>query len=385
MANIWNTESWRHYPNAQEIHYRNQVQLRDVLALLRQKPAIVKANEINALKKHLAAASDGRSFILQAGDCAESITAASPKTTQAQLTLITKLAKLLEQKLNKPVVSIARIAGQFAKPRTKTHETRAGISLLSYRGDLVNHIDFTPESREPNSARLLQGYAKAAHTYKVLKRKSSQSIYTSHEALHLHYESSFTRKVYNLSTHLPWLGMRTAQIDGAHVEYLRGIKNPIGIKVGPSTTPEQLQVLLTKLNPEHAPGRILLITRLGADKIELILPRLILAVTKLGMPVTWSCDPMHGNTFRTESGLKTRDFATIATELALAFQVHASEKSILGGIHLEITPEAVTECIGGQCGLSIQDLNQNYRTLLDPRLNASQAIELAEGLILQGF
>jgi 3-deoxy-7-phosphoheptulonate synthase len=336
--------------------------------------------------------------------------------------------------LHKPIIRVGRIAGQYAKPRSSDFETINGITLPSYRGDIVNSPEFTAEAREPNPKLLLQAYSCSAMTlnfiralldggfadlhypnrwdlsfvehspqkeeYQNIVRSIEEALnflevingirasnlskvdfYTSHEALHLHYEQSLTRMLngewYNFSTHLPWIGMRTAQLDSAHLEFFRGIKNPLGIKVGPSASPEWLREVIERINPMKEEGRILLFTRLGAQQIERLLPPLIEAVQKSKTPVTWSCDPMHGNTETTSDGTKTRHFDNILKELEYALKIHRSMDSYLGGVHFELTGDNVTECIGGARGLAATDLKTAYHSLVDPRLNYEQSLEMA--------
>ena len=336
----------------------------------------------------------------------------------------------------KKVIRVGRFAGQYAKPRSSDVETRDGVSLPSYRGDMINSLEFTEESRIPNPERLLRGYERSALTlnfirslvdggfadlhhpeywdldfithsphaaeYRSMASSISNSIefmesiagvsisdfhrvdfFTSHEGLHLHYEQSQTRQVprrtgwYNLSTHLPWIGDRTRDLDGAHVEYFRGIVNPVGVKVGPSIEPNELVSLVERLNPNNEPGKVILIHRFGAQRIADCLPPLIRAVQKAGKIVLWCCDPMHGNTEGTKSGLKTRNFNNILTELERAFEIHEQNESLLGGVHFELTGDNVTECTGGARGLTEADLSQAYKTQVDPRLNGEQGLELA--------
>lgn len=345
------------------------------------------------------------------------------------------MSLILLHGLRKPIIRVGRIAGQYAKPRSSDYETIEGITLPSYRGDLVNSPEFTREAREPNPKLLLQAYncsaitlnfirslldsgfaslnhphqwnlgfvehSKQKEEYQTLVNSIADALdfldtiggiqssnlskvdfYTSHEALHLHYEQALTRQMedglwYNLSTHLPWIGMRTAQIDSAHLEFLRGVENPIGIKIGPGATPEWLEEVLNRANPQREEGRLLLFTRLGAQHIDKMLPPLIEAVRKTKIPVTWSCDPMHGNTETTVDGIKTRHFDNILLELKQALEIHRDMDSYLGGVHFELTGDNVTECIGGARGLSADDLKKAYHSLVDPRLNYEQSIEMA--------
>jgi len=372
---------------------------------------------------------------LQGGDCAESFNDCRPEIITNKLKILLQMSLILLHGMRKPIIRIGRIAGQYAKPRSSDNETINGVTLPSYRGDLVNLPDFNEESRTPNPKLLLQGYSCAAMTlnfiralldggfadlhhpqrwdlgfvehsaqadeYHTIVRSIADSLdflesidglrnsnlnkvdfYTSHEALHLHYEEALTRKLndgnwYNLSTHLPWVGMRTAKTNSAHLEFLRGVQNPIGIKVGPSATKEWLTDVLQILNPNHEEGRILLISRMGANEINSRLPALIETVKSIGTPVTWSCDPMHGNTETTPEGIKTRHFDNILSELIQALKIHREMDSYLGGVHFELTGDNVTECIGGARGLLAHDLKDAYHSLVDPRLNYEQSLEMA--------
>lgn len=386
MSNAWHTTSWLDYPDTQGVRYKDSSQLTGVVDELCQKPPLVAVKQIKALQDCLANAALGKAFVIQAGDCAEAFSACSSERTKALLNLVNQISNKLERVLGQPITPIGRIAGQYAKPRTKLFETRENIILPSYRGDLINDTAFCPNAREPDPKRLIQGYHHAQQTYQWIEAsRKERAFYTSHEALQLHYESALTRRTsdnrfYNFSTHLPWLGMRTTQIDGAHVEYLRGIENPIGIKIGPSMTGDELVTLIQHLNPNHIAGRILLITRLGAKHIHNLLPALIRAVKKHKLPVTWASDPMHGNSEFTEKGVKTRKLENIWSELESTFRIHQENHSILGGIHLELTPEEVTECIGGHAKPTPKDLSANYQSLLDPRLNPTQALEITSKL-----
>lgn len=431
----WTLTSWLNYNYQQAATYPDATELDRVVAQLSLLPPLVTSGEIKNLKHNLARAGRGEAFILQGGDCAESFQDCRSDIISNKLKILLQMSLVLLHGLRKPIIRIGRIAGQYAKPRSADFETINQVTLPSYRGDLVNSPQFTLEARTPNPQLLLQGYSHAAMTLNFIRalldggfadlhhpqrwdlrfvehskqadeyhtivqsiadaldfldtiEGLSQSslnkvdFFTSHEALHLHYEQALTRQLhdgrwYNLSTHLPWIGMRTAALDSAHVELLRGINNPIGIKVGPSATREWLTDVLLRLNPEHEAGRILLITRFGTQNIEQQLPPLIEAVQRLQMPVTWSCDPMHGNTENTPSGLKTRHFDNILQELQLAHQIHHTMNSYLGGVHFELTGDNVTECLGGARDLSADDLKHAYQSLVDPRLNYEQSLEMA--------
>jgi 3-deoxy-7-phosphoheptulonate synthase len=392
--------------------------------------------EILSLREQIAEAQEGNRFLLQGGDCAESFEECCSPLITNRLKVLLQMSLALVHGLQMPVVRIGRFAGQYAKPRSSDLETRNGVTLPSYRGDLVNAFEFDEKSRVPDPQRLLQahaysaltmnfvrslvdgGFADVHHTeywdlgwldhspladeFHNLTKSLGQSIrfmetitgrdvgslrrvdfFTSHEALHLHYEQAQTRQVprqsgwFNLGTHFPWIGMRTAALDGAHVEYFRGIRNPLGIKVGPGMDGEWLAGLLEKLNPGREAGRIVLIHRMGESKIEQHLPRLIQAVQDTGSPVLWISDPMHGNTESTEDGIKTRRFRKILREMELAFEIHRDNDSRLGGVHLELTGENVTECTGGARDLSDEDLKRDYKSTVDPRLNYEQSLEMA--------
>ena len=406
------------------------------MAELAELPPLVTTGEIDTLKSQLAEAQQGSRFLLQGGDCGERFDDCRPDTIAGKLKILLKMSLILVFGRNQRVIRVGRFAGQYAKPRSATHETRDGVTLPSYRGDLVNRPAFTAEARTPDPRLLLRGYERAAMTLNYIRglvdggfadlrhpelwdidfvQHAAQSadylaivesvgsairfmetvagtsigelnrveFFTSHEGLHLDYEQAQTRqtqpggKWYNLTTHFPWLGDRTRAVNGAHGEYLRGIGNPIGLKVGPTMTPEQLTHLADILNPENEPGRLTLIHRFGVGQIEERLPPLVEAVRRRGQVVLWCCDPMHGNTLTTGSGVKTRNFDDILGELSAAFDIHRRLGSILGGVHFELTGENVTECIGGARGLSEADLGRAYRSDVDPRLNYEQALEMA--------
>ncbi len=431
----WSPTSWLMHSYEQAADYPDQHHLTRVVARLSQLPPLVTSGEIKLLKQAIARAGRGEAFILQGGDCAESFADCRSDIITNKLKILLQMSVVLLHGIRKPIIRIGRIAGQYAKPRSSGIETINGITLPSYRGDLVNSQVFSTRSRTPNPERLLKGYSCAAMTlnfiralldggfadlhhpeqwdlsfvehskqadeYHAILNSITQAMnlfksidglqnshlgqadfFTSHEALHLHYEQALTRKVrdgrwYDLSTHLPWIGMRTANTGSAHLEFLRGVDNPVGIKIGPHATSAWLDEILHCLNPQKEEGRILLISRMGANLIEQQLPPLIEAVNKSGIPVTWSCDPMHGNTETTQDGIKTRHFDTILLELQQAVTIHRAMNSHLGGVHFELTGENVTECMGGARGLAADDLKHAYQSLVDPRLNYEQSLEMA--------
>jgi len=432
----WHPASWQGKPAQQQPVYSDPAALDQAVAALSRLPPIVVSWEIEALKEQIAAAQRGERFILQGGDCAESFADCHSDTIAKKLKILLQMSLVLLHGLKMPVVRIGRMAGQYAKPRSADTETRDGVTLPSYRGDIVNHPGFTAAEREPDPQLLLRGYERAGLTLNFVRalidggfadlhhpeywdldfvrhsplkqayekivhsisdaldffeassrrpihETSRVDFYTSHEGLHLHYEQAQTRFIerqqrwYNLSTHMPWIGMRTAALDGAHVELFRGIANPMGIKVGPAMSAEWVQGLIATLNPNNEPGRLVLIHRMGVKDIEKRLPPLIQAVRATGSPVLWICDPMHGNTETASSGLKTRRFENIMAELEAAFRIHRELGSWLGGVHFELTGEDVTECTGGARGLTDADLARAYKSQVDPRLNYEQALELA--------
>ncbi|MFM8844510.1 MAG: class II 3-deoxy-7-phosphoheptulonate synthase [Gammaproteobacteria bacterium] len=432
----WNPTSWQTRPAQQQPTYRDAAALADAVAKLSRLPPIVVSWEVERLREELAAAQRGERFLLQGGDCAESFEDCESDKIAKRLKILLQMSLVLTHGLKKPIIRVGRMAGQYAKPRSADTETRDGVTLPSYRGDIVNHAEFTPEAREPDPQLLLRGYERAALTINFIRALidggfadlhhpeywdlgfvghspfkveyerivasvadgleffetiSSKEVHTalradfyaSHEALVLHYEQAQTRFIarnnrwYNLSTHMPWIGMRTAQLDGAHVEYCRGIANPVGVKVGTAMDAAWLQRLVTTLNPQNTPGKLTLIHRFGAKDIESALPKAIQAVRATGHSVLWICDPMHGNTESSQSGLKTRRFENILRELDLATRIHQDLGSHLGGVHVELTGEDVTECTGGARGLADLDLQRAYKSSVDPRLNYEQSLELA--------
>jgi len=432
----WSPTSWTLRPAEQQPVYRDTAALERVVAELSRLPPTVVSWEVDDLKRQIADAQQGRRFLLQGGDCAETFADCESGQIARKLKILLQMSLVLLHGMRQPVIRVGRFAGQYAKPRSADTETRDGVTLPSYRGDLVNRPGFSAAEREPDPELLLRGYERAALTlnfiralvdggfadlhhpeywdlgfvhhsplrdqYRQLVASISDSLdfyeamsgnriheasrapfYASHEALHLLYEQAQTRflprrkRWYNLSTHLPWIGMRTARLDGAHVEYCRGISNPVGVKVGPAMGADWVQGLCEVLNPDREPGRLVLIHRMGAAQIESKLPPLIDAVRATGVPVLWVCDPMHGNTESTQTGIKTRRFENIVAELESAFRIHAQLGSQLGGVHFELTGEDVTECTGGARGLADGDLGRDYRSQVDPRLNYEQALELA--------
>lgn len=436
----WAPDSWRERPAVQMPTYPDAAELASALAELRQLPPLVTSWEIFALKKQLAEAQEGKRFLLQGGDCAESFSDCESGLISNRLKVLLQMSLVLVHGLRLPVVRVGRFAGQYAKPRSADNETRDGTTLPSYRGDLVNRPEFTAEARIPDPRRMIKAHARSAMTmnfvralidggfadlhhpeywnlswvgysplaaeYQDMVRSIGDAVrfmetlsgsevhnlnridfYTSHEALLLPYEEALTREVprqwgwFNLSTHFPWIGMRTAAVDGAHVEYLRGVRNPIAIKVGPSVSPDQLLRLIDVLNPEDEPGRLTFIHRMGATQIAEKLPPLLEAVRRDGRRVLWVCDPMHGNTESTSNGYKTRRFDNIRGEVEQSFDLHAAAGTRLGGVHLELTGEDVTECTGGARELTDADLERAYRSTVDPRLNYEQSLEIAMSIV----
>ena len=433
----WHLQSYQSKLALQQPDYKDQDAFERVTCALANSPGLVTPGEIDALSTELASVCAGRGFILQGGDCAESFVDSNEQAICKSLKVLLQMAVTLTFGAAMPVVKIARIAGQYAKPRSSDIETQGTLALPSYRGDIINGVDFDAQSREPNPQRMLKAYYQSATTINLLRAQlsgglanlgqlhqlnvdfakrypSSQrlqvfvaqieqalafmqacgvdtagpairetKIYTSHEALLLPYEQAFIRfcpqreRWYNQSAHFVWIGDRTRQLDGAHVEMLRGIANPIGIKVGPTTKSAQLVQLLERLNPDNKPGRITLITRFGVDQIANLLPALVHQIQSSGCQVVWSCDPMHGNTIATAQGRKTRRFQDIVDEVRAQLHVLRACKAHPGGIHLELTGEDVTECLGGVQDLQEMHLDQSYQTQCDPRLNFDQSLELA--------
>lgn len=434
----WTLKSWRNRPVAQQPHYDDPAHLLQVEEEIRRFPPLVFAQETRNLFDRLAQVSEGKGFLLQGGDCAESFDAFSAPKIRDTFRVLLQMAIVLTFNGGFPVVKVARVAGQYAKPRSSDTETIDGVTLPSYRGDSVNGHPFTAEARRADPDRLRTAYYQSAATLNLLRAfaqggladlhqisrwnmdfvesnplkerfigisqqiddalrfmeicgisaQNSPSIretelFTSHEALLLNYEEALTRidsltqKWYDCSGHLLWIGERTRQLDGGHLEFFRGVHNPVGVKIGPTIEPDELMRLIDILNPDNIAGRLTLIVRMGADQVGEKLPPLLRRVTQEGSKVIWSSDPMHGNTVKTSTGYKTRSFDTILSEIRTFFEVHQAENTHAGGIHLEMTGERVTECIGGAYGLSEHDLSQCYATQCDPRLNADQVLELA--------
>lgn len=436
MSDAWSPESWQQKPLRQMPTYPDRAALEKTLAKMHSLPPLVTSWEIESLKDQLAEVSRGDRFLLQGGDCAESFAECQPDVITGKLKILLQMSVVLVHGSQKRVTRVGRFAGQYTKPRSSDLETRDGKSLPSYRGDLVNAYDFTADDRVPNPNLMLTGYQYAAMTLNFirsladggfadlhhpeywqldfvkhsdkgaeyvkmvseiaesigfLENISGQRIdelnrvefFTSHEGLHLYYEQAQTRRVprregwYGLSSHFPWIGNRTRNLDGAHLEYFRGIENPIGVKIGPDVKNDELVELVLRLNPHKIPGRLMLIHRLGHDKIARELPRIIEVVERTKTPVVWCCDPMHGNTEVVGDGIKTRDFHSILHELEQSFDIHVAKGTYLGGVHFELTGEDVTECTGGARGLTSDDLLRDYRSQVDPRLNYEQSLEMA--------
>lgn len=376
----WDPTTWRRKPCQQEIVYPCTSDIDNAVAKLSQSAPLVTPEDCDRLMLLLAKAANKQAFFIQAGDCAETFADCQADILQQKVHFLQHLATQLQNILNTDVITIGRIAGQYAKPRTALWESCNSLTLANYRGDLINAPEFDNNSRQVCSDRLLQAYQCAQKTLEYL---DSSTIFTSHEAMNLYYEQALSRqatngKWYNLSTHFPWLGVRTHDLNSAHIEYIRGINNPIAIKIGPQTNPQWLQQLVLHLNPDSVPGHLCLLTRLGHQQVKQKLPQLIKAVQATGVPVVWACDPMHGNTYLSKNGFKTRRYQDIFSELELTLQSHREHNSYLAGVHLELTYENVTECLGGPSNYREQDLGQAYKSLVDPRLNAQQSLALIE-------
>ena len=434
----WNINSWRKYPVKHIPVYPEADELDNVLNKIRSFPPLVFAGETRHLKQQLAEVVDGKAFLLQGGDCAESFAEFNPDNIRDYFKVILQMSLVMTYSASLPVVKLGRIAGQFSKPRSAPTEKQGDLELPSYLGDNINAMEFTKKARVPDPKRLFKAYSQSASTLNLLRafchggfadlkkvhlwnlgyiKKSPQAkkfkeledkiadalafmdacginadfnrrlktvnFWTSHEALHLPFEESMTRvdsttgEYHDTSAHFVWIGDRTRQPDGAHVEFCRGVENPIGIKCGPTLKPEELINLCNIINPKNESGKITLISRFGANKVEDYLPKLIKGIKKEGLKVIWSCDPMHGNTIKAANGFKTRPFDNVLQEVKNVFAVHQAEGSYAGGLHVEMTGQDVTECTGGAQKISDEDLSNRYRTHCDPRLNASQALELA--------
>ncbi len=434
----WQPNSWREFPILQQPNYKDLSKLNSVECELNKFPPLVFAEETRELYRQLANVSQGQGFLLQGGDCAESFSEFNAPKIRDTFKVMLQMAIVLTFAGRCPVTKVARMAGQYAKPRSTDLETIDGVSLPSYRGDIINDFEFTAESREPNPQRMIDAYHRSASTLNLLRAFAQggladlhqvnrwnmafvennplkdryqdmaqrlqdalsfmevigintnntssvheTNLFTSHEALLLNYEQALTRvdtltdKWYNCSAHMLWIGERTRQLDHAHIEFFRGIHNPVGVKVGPSMQEDDLIKLIDALNPENDPGRLTLITRMGADNLEQNLPKLLRRVKAEGRHVVWSSDPMHGNTKKASSGYKTRNFDDILREIQQFFSAHRAEGTHAGGIHLEMTGQHVTECTGGAYRISESDLAEAYQTQCDPRLNGDQVLEMA--------
>lgn len=436
----WTPDSWKSRPLAQLIAYPDDGAVAAAEIALRALPPLVTSWEIERLRTEIAEAQTGKRFILQGGDCAETIADCRPELIANKLKILLQMSLVLVHGLKKPVTRVGRFAGQYAKPRSSPTETRAGTTLPSYYGDLVNRADFTKEARTPDPRLMVNAYQHSAVTLNFIrslveggfadlhhpeywdlsffshaslspglrdeyKRMTANladglrfmealgeravdditrvEFFTSHEGLNLYYESAQTRKVprregfYNLTTHLPWVGERTRAIDGAHVEYFSGVRNPVGVKIGPAVSATDVVSLCERLNPANEPGKLVIIARMGAAKVRAALPPIVRSLTDAGKKVLWMCDPMHGNSSTTSTGVKTRSFDAILEELEASADVHDQCGTVLGGVHFELTGEDVTECVGGAAGVTEADLSTNYSTLCDPRLNYQQALEMA--------
>ena len=434
----WVPSSWRNFDAAQQPEWQNQTELNNYTKLLSEKPPLIFAGEARALREDLAQVCEGKAILLQAGKCAESINE-STNDIMSKLKVILQMAVVLTYSTGMPIVKVGRIAGQFAKPRSSSTEVIGEKGLPSFRGELINSSEFSEEARTPDPARLLHGYEGAAYTLNLLRaftkggfaslekvhtwnlefiknsnegkrydnlangidsalefmrscgintendpRLETVNLYSSHEALVLEYEEAMTRQDsltdewYDCSAHMVWCGERTRQLDGAHIEFFRGLNNPVGCKIGPTMTPKELNKLCGILNPENIPGKLTLISRMGVEKIVDVLPSLIETIKKSGHKVVWACDPMHGNTFVSEeTGLKTRDFEHICMEIETFFKIHKEAGTHFGGLHIELTGDDVTECLGGPEKLSHTDLTNNQKTQCDPQLNPTQSLDLA--------
>jgi 3-deoxy-7-phosphoheptulonate synthase len=435
--NGWTKSSWKNYTALQQPNWPDQKALEKVTNDLALLPPLVFAGEIRTLKDLLAKASKGEAFLIQGGDCSEDFSQVTAPTIRETMKILLQMAVVMAYAGGKPAIKVGRIAGQFAKPRSSDTEIVDGVELPSYRGDMVNKSEPSIKARTPNPKYMLKGYYLAASTLNLLRaftrggfaalhrvqawnqefvaqspmgrsynrlagqidqaikfmntigiptdipQVNQTQIFTSHEALLLPYEEALTRidsttgDWYDCSAHMLWIGERTRQVDGAHVEFLRGVLNPIGVKIGPDHDIDNIKQLIETLNPENEPGRLTLITRMGCDNIEKKLPALLREIKKEGSHIVWNCDPMHANTYTSESGHKTRNFNDILTEITRFFEIHWAEGTIPGGVHLEMTGKNVTECVGGARNIVSEELHNRYDTTCDPRLNAEQSLEVA--------
>jgi len=435
--NEWTKSSWKSFEARQQPAWPDEKAYNETLSELSELPPLVFAGESRTLREQLTEAAEGKAFVLQCGDCAEDFSRCKGPAIREIIKVILQMSVILAYAGEKRVIKIGRIAGQYAKPRSSDTELVNGMEILSYRGDIVNSPELTREARTPDPRRMLEGYFRAAATlnltraftrggfaalgrvrdwhseslktlpasqkYEQLAKQISKTInfmtaigldasnpslnqvtlFTSHEALLLGYEEALTRRDsstgewYDCSAHMLWIGDRTRQVNGAHVEFLRGVRNPVGFKIGPSYEIDDIKKIILKLNPDNEPGRLTLITRFGAEKISTFLPSLIQEIEREGFSVVWSCDPMHGNTYQSDFEQKTRNFDDILDEIRNFFQIHRAEGTFPGGVHLELTGDNVTECTGGSRQLLDHHLQQNYQTNCDPRLNAEQSVELA--------
>ena len=434
----WKTNSWKNYPVKHIPEYEDKKELNMVLNKIKNFPPLVFAGETRHLREQLANVVDGKAFLLQAGDCAESFAEFNPDNIRDTFKVILQMSLVLTYAASLPVIKVGRIAGQFSKPRTSPTEKKGNKELQSYLGDNINGIEFSEKARKPDAKRLFKAYSQAASTLNLIRafchggyadlqnvhlwnlgyiKKSPQAkkfkdledkiadalafmdacginsdfnrrlktvnFWTSHEALLLPFEESMTRvdsttgEFHDTSAHFVWIGDRTRQLEGGHVEFCRGIENPIGIKCGPTTKADEIVKIINVINPQNKKGKITLISRFGHENVEKFLPKLIRVIKKEGANVIWSCDPMHGNTIKSATGFKTRPFNNVLKEVKNVFAVHQSEGSYAGGLHIEMTGQNVTECTGGAQKISDQDLSSRYHTHCDPRLNANQALELA--------
>jgi 3-deoxy-7-phosphoheptulonate synthase len=431
----WQPSSWRTFPAEQQPTYEDPEKLGCVLGLIHKLPPLVFAGEINTLRADLARAARGEAFVLQGGDCAERFLDCNQAAITSKLKILLQMSVVLCYGLRKPIIRIGRIAGQYAKPRSQATETIGDQEIVSYRGDIINSYEAAGPARKPDPERIYQAYLLASATLNYIRaltgggfadlhhpqnwdlgfvkgatkqdeyeriinniqdairfmealgsheeKLGSVQFYTSHEGLLLPLEESLTHYLpqhdayYNLGAHMLWIGERTRHLNGAHIEYFRGIANPVGVKVGPQATSGDILAICDRLNPQRIPGKVMLITRYGHDKVTAHLPDLVRAIRDIELPVVWSVDPMHGNAIKTEDGIKTRDFDAILREVSETVAVHKALGTALGGIHVELTGEDVTECIGGSSGITKNQLDQHYETYCDPRLNYSQSLELA--------